>query len=56
VAELTRSMDRRNPGSVRSAMSKLWRKKLVHRGDDHKVVLTERGLRGAIEAARAHLG
>lgn len=55
VAELSKSMDRRNPGSVRAAISTLWKKKLVHRGEDRKVVLTERGLRAAIEAAQSHL-
>jgi hypothetical protein len=55
VAELTKWMDRRSPGSVRAAVSTLWKKKLVHRGDDRKIVRTERGLRAAIEAVQAHL-
>lgn len=55
VAELTKSMDRRHPGSVRGAVSTLWKKKLVHRSDEKKIVLTEAGLRAAIEAAQAHL-
>jgi hypothetical protein len=55
VAELTKSLDRRNPGSVRATVSALWKKKLVHRGDDRKVVLTGRGLRAAVEAAQGNL-
>jgi hypothetical protein len=55
VTELTKSMDRRHPGSVRAAVSGLWKNKLVHRNDDKRIVLTERGLRAAIEAAQAHL-
>jgi hypothetical protein len=55
VTELTKSMDRRNPGSVRATVSTLWKKKLVHRGTDKKIVLTEPGLRAAVVAAQAHL-
>lgn len=55
VSELARSMDRRNPGSVRATVSALWKKKLVHRGDDKQLVLTESGLRAAVIAAQAHL-
>jgi hypothetical protein len=55
VTDLSRSMDRRNPGSVRSTVSVLWKEKLVHRGKDRKIVLTEAGLREAVEAAQAHL-
>jgi hypothetical protein len=54
-AELTKSMDRRSPGSVRAAVSTLWKKKLVHKGDDKKIVLTEQGLRAAIEVAQTQL-
>lgn len=53
--ELTKSMDRRSSGSVRTAVSTLWKKKLVHKGDDKKIVLTEQGLRAAIEVAQAQL-
>jgi Mn-dependent DtxR family transcriptional regulator len=55
VAELSRSMDRRNPGSVRAAVSVLWKEKLIHRLADKKIVLTEQGLRAAIKAAQAHV-
>lgn len=55
TTELSRSMDRRNPGSVRAMVSALWKDKLVHRGTDKKIVLTEAGLRAAIAAAQAHL-
>lgn len=55
TTELSKSMDRRNPGSVRATVSTLWKKKLVHRGEDKRIVLTERGLRTAVEAAQAHL-
>jgi Mn-dependent DtxR family transcriptional regulator len=55
VTELTKSMDRRNPGSVRATVSTLWKKKLVHRGADKKIVLTETGLRAAVIAAQSHL-
>jgi hypothetical protein len=55
VTELTKSMDRRNPGSVRATVSTLWKKKLVHRGADKKIVLTESGLRAALIAAQSHL-
>lgn len=55
VAELTTSMDRRNPGSVRATLSTLWKKKLVHRRPDKTLVLTESGLRAAVLAAQAHL-
>src|SRR5439155_22871009 len=48
VTELMRSMDRRNPGSVRATVSTLWKKKLVHRSADKKIVLTETGLRAAM--------
>lgn len=53
--ELSRSMDRRNPGSVRAMVGELWKEKLVHRGADRKIVLTEPGLRAAIAAAQSHL-
>ena len=56
VTDLSRSMDRRNPGSVRAAVSVLWKEKLVHRGADKKIVLTEPGLRTAIEAAQSARG
>lgn len=56
VAELTKSMDRRNPGSVRATVSTLWKKKLVHRGAGKTIVLTETGLRAALIAAQSHLG
>ena len=55
VTDLSRSMDRRNPGSVRSTISVLWKEKLVHRGKDKRIVLTEAGLREAVGAAQAHL-
>jgi hypothetical protein len=55
VVELSRSMDRRNPGSVRAVVSVLWKEKLVHRTADKKIVLTEPGLRAAIKAAQSHL-
>jgi hypothetical protein len=55
VTELSRSMDRRNPGSVRAMVGVLWQEKLVHRGADKRIVLTEPGLRAAIVAAQAHL-
>jgi len=54
TAELTGSMDRRSPSSVRAALSGLWKDKLVHR-EAGKVVLTDRGLRAAIEVAQAHV-
>jgi hypothetical protein len=53
-ADVRGSMDRRNPGSVSNALSKLWREKLLHRGDE-RVVLTEPGLREAIRVAQAHV-
>jgi hypothetical protein len=55
VTELSRSMDRRNPGSVRATVSVLWKEKLLHRRADKKIVLTEPGLRAALKAAQAHL-
>jgi hypothetical protein len=55
VTGLSRSMDRRNPGSVRAAVGVLWKDKLVHRGADRRIVLTEAGLRAAIAAAHAHV-
>jgi hypothetical protein len=55
VTELSNSMDRRNPGSVRAMVGVLWKEKLVHRGADRKIVLTEPGLRAAIAAAQSHL-
>jgi len=55
VAELARSMDRRNPRSVRATVSNLWKRKLVHRTQDKRVVLTESGLRAAVNAAKAHI-
>jgi hypothetical protein len=48
-------MDRRNPRSVRGAVTALWEQKLVHRGADKKIVLAEPGLREAIKAAQAQL-
>ena len=55
VTELSKSMDRRNPGSVRATVSTLWKTKLVHRGADKRIVLTEPGLRAAIQVAQANL-
>jgi hypothetical protein len=55
VTELSRSMDRRSPGSVRATASVLWKEKLVHRAEDKRVVLTESGLRAAVGVARAHV-
>lgn len=55
VADVVRSMDRRAPGSVRNVLGGLWRDKLLHRAADKRVVLTERGLRTAIQTASAHL-
>lgn len=55
VPELSQSMDRRNPRSVRGAVTALWEEKLVHRQADKRILLTEPGLRAAIEAAQAHL-
>ena len=55
VTELSRSMDRRNPGSVRVTVSVLWKAKLLHRSTDRKIVLTEPGLREALKAAQSHL-
>jgi hypothetical protein len=56
VTELSCSMDRRHPGSVRAAVVGLWKEKLVHRAADKRIVLTERGLRAALAVAQAHLG
>jgi hypothetical protein len=56
AADLIKSMDRRSAGSVRNAVGTLWKKKLVHRSADRRIVLTERGLREAVEVAQAHLG
>jgi hypothetical protein len=53
-AEVTTSMDRRAPSSVRAALSVLWNDKLVHR-EAGTHVLTDRGLRAAIEVAQAHV-
>ncbi len=55
VTELSRSMDRRNPGSVRAIVGVLWKEKLLHRGTDKKIVLTEPGVREALRAAQSHL-
>lgn len=55
VADLSKSMDRRRPGSVRKAITALWKKKLVHRDDNGDVVLTEPGLRAAIDVAQRHV-
>ena len=55
VGDLSRSMDRRSPGSVRKAIMALWKKKLVHRDDNRDVMLTEPGLRAAIEVAQRHV-
>jgi hypothetical protein len=45
----------RAAGSVRNVLGGLWRDKLLHRAADKRVVLTERGLRTAIQTASAHL-
>jgi hypothetical protein len=55
AAEVRGSMDRRSPRSVSNALSQLWRDKLVHRGADKRIVLTEAGLRRAIDIAQAHV-
>jgi hypothetical protein len=54
--ELIRSMDRRSASSVRNTITDLWKEKLLHRDASRKIVLTERGLRAAIEIAQSHLG
>ena len=55
VGDLSRSMDRRNPGSVRATVGVLWKGRLVHRRADKTIVLTEAGLREGIAAAQAYL-
>lgn len=55
VAQLQKSMDRRSAGSVANDVGRLWKDKLLHRTDDKRIVLTEAGLREAIEVAQAHV-
>ena len=40
---------------MRAAVSVLWKEKLLHRGADKKIVLTEPGLREALKVAQSHL-
>jgi hypothetical protein len=54
AASVRASMDRRSPGSVTNTLTALWRAKLVHRGPDKRLVLTEPGMREAIRVAQAH--
>lgn len=56
VEDLKRSMDRRAPGSVTKAVTALWKEKQIHRDKDGLAVLTEAGLRRAIETAQKHAG
>lgn len=56
AASVKGSLDRRSPGSVTNALTKLWRDKLVHRRPDNQLVLTEPGLREAIRVAEGHVG
>lgn len=56
AATVRSSLDRRSPGSVTNALTKLWHDKLVHRGADNRLVLTEPGLRKAICIAQANVG
>jgi hypothetical protein len=53
--DVAKSMDRRSGSGVRAAVSQLWREKLIHRGGDSRIVLTEAGLRAAIEVASSHV-
>jgi len=54
TSEVVRDMDRRSAGSVGNALGRLWKDKLVHRPAKGQLVLTERGMRMAIETAQAH--
>jgi len=53
-----RTCARRSTGAARvrstNALTKLWGDKLVHRGPDNRLVLTQPGLREAIHVAQAH--
>ncbi len=55
AASVKSSLDRRSPGSVTNALTRLWRAKLVHRRPDNQLVLTEPGLREAIQVAEGHV-
>lgn len=55
TTELIRWMDRRSAGSVRNAVTELWKTRLLHRTADNRIVLTQAGLRAAIQAASQHL-
>ena len=55
TSELMKSLDRRSASSVRNAVSALWKEKLIHRGVDRSVVLTEPGLRSGIRIAQEHV-
>jgi hypothetical protein len=55
MTDLRASLDRRSPSAVNKALVALWKDKFVHRGDDKLVVLTEPGLREAINVANAHI-
>jgi hypothetical protein len=52
---LIQSMDRRSAGSVRNAVTALWKDKLLHRTSGGEIVLTEAGLRAAIKIAHTHV-
>lgn len=54
TADVVRDMDRRSAGSVSNRLGRLWKDKLLHRPAKGQVVLTERGMRTAVEVARAH--
>jgi hypothetical protein len=53
TTEIEGSLDRRSAGSVRVAMGRLWKEKLVDRVAG-RYVLTEPGRRRALEIAAAH--
>lgn len=55
TSTLLASLDRRSASSVRNAVLKLWKDKLVHRNADREIVLTGRGLSEAIAIAQVHV-
>ena len=55
VKDLERAMDRRNPGSVRSAIRELWRARDVEGDGQSGYRLTARGLRTATDVVKRHL-